>query len=448
MNPIHKFDFWHSVLRNYVDFYLYTFYDNITVVGKDKIPKDKPVIFTINHQNALMDALTVLCTLKGQPVFMARADIFQSKLVAKILRFFKILPIYRIRDGIKSLQNNDAVFEEAVEVLEAKKRLVILPEGSHFGERRLRALKKGIARIAFQAEERNNFELDIQIIPIGLDYSHYINFGADLLVNFGDPFPISTYKDLYLENNQKGMNAFLQELREHMINQMLNIDDSQSYNEIETLKDIYVNYLLANKKLRYNHVKIIDKSQEIADNIIKFKNINPEKFEDIGKQALDIKDLLRDLKLRYWAVAQKRYCWIGIILNYLLLTVLSPLFIYGFAVNILPFYLPVLASRKIKDPQFVSSIRFGISLITFTLFYIIYLILLLIYIHPWYLSIGILVSFLLAGMFSFRYYVAFKKNIAKTKINIWKMTKKTKWVELKNKWNNVVAEVESIVKNG
>jgi 1-acyl-sn-glycerol-3-phosphate acyltransferase len=447
MNPIHKFDFWHSVLRNYVDFYLYTFYDKVTIAGKNKIPKDKPVIFTINHQNALMDALTVLCTLKGQPVFMARADIFQSKIVAKILRFFKILPIYRIRDGIKSLQNNDAVFEEAVGVLEAGKYLVILPEGSHFGERRLRALKKGIARIAFQAEERNNFELDIQIIPIGLDYSHYINFGADLLVNFGDPFPISKYKDLYLENNQKGMNTFLQELREHMINQMLHVNDTENYNEIETLKDIYINHLLAKRKLRNNHVKIIEKSQEIVDNAVELKKTNLDKFKEIGKQALDIKDLLRDLKLRYWTVAQKRYFWMGIILNYLLLAILSPLFIYGFVVNILPFYLPVIASHKIKDPQFVSSIRFGVSLITFTLFYLIYLILLLIYMETWYWTLSVLITFLLSGIFSFRYYVAFKKNIAKTKINIWKLTKNKKWKELKNKWDNVVSEMEHIVKN-
>jgi hypothetical protein len=137
----------------------------------------------------------------------------------------------------------------------------------------------------------------------------------------------------------------------------------------------------------------------------------------------------------------------GIILNYLLLAILSPLFIYGFVVNILPFYLPVIASHKIKDPQFVSSIRFGVSLITFTLFYLIYLILLLIYMETWYWTLSVLITFLLSGIFSFRYYVAFKKNIAKTKINIWKLTKNKKWKELKNKWDNVVFEMEHIVKN-
>ena len=168
--PIHKFDFWQNVLQQYTKLYIYTFYDRITVVGRDKIPTNKPVILAINHQNALMDALTVICSLKGPSVFMARADIFQSKTIAKILRFFKILPIFRIRDGIKNLQNNDAVFEEAVELLVDNGRLGILPEGNHFGERHLRVLKKGIARIAFQAEERKNFSLDIQVVPVGLDY--------------------------------------------------------------------------------------------------------------------------------------------------------------------------------------------------------------------------------------------------------------------------------------
>ena len=57
------------------------------------------------------------------------------------------------------------------------------------------------------------------------------------MVRFGEPFPISDFKELYKENEQKGMNAFMQELRERMIPQMLNIDDTDHYNEIETLKE-------------------------------------------------------------------------------------------------------------------------------------------------------------------------------------------------------------------
>jgi 1-acyl-sn-glycerol-3-phosphate acyltransferase len=443
--PIHQFNFWHNVLQKYTQLYIYTFYDRVTVVGRDKIPTDKPVILAINHQNALMDALTVICSLKGPSVFMARADIFQSKTIAKILRFFKILPIFRIRDGIKNLQNNDVVFEEAVELLVDKGRLGILPEGNHFGERHLRVLKKGIARIAFQAEERKNFSLDIQVVPVGLDYTHYINFGADVLINFGDPISIADFKDQYQENAQKGMNAFMQELRERMIPQMLNIEDSEHYNEIETLKDIYIHHLLANRKLRDDHEHIVEKSQQIINQLIELKSREPETFNNLGKTALHIKDNIKELGLRYWVAAKKRHWFFEIIVNFFVLVVLFPVFIFGFVTNIIPFFIPVLASRKIKDPQFVSSIRFGAALVTFLLFYLIYLVLLLVFVKPWLLALGLMASIFICGIVIFRYYVGFRKTFAKLKVIFWKLTNNDNWLNLKYNWDATVNKMDDFI---
>lgn len=443
--PIHKFSYGYELIRRYFSLFFRVFYKKITIVGENNIPVDKPIIFTINHQNALMDALTVIGAVKGQTVFMARADIFQSKFFAKILRFIKILPIFRIRDGVKNLQNNEAIFEEAIGILEAKRRLAILPEGSHLGERRLRVLKKGVARIAFQAEERHNFELDIHIVPIGLDYSNYINFGSNLLVNIGEPFPIKNYKELYLENPQKGMSVFLKELRERMKPQMLNIDDSESYDELKDIKDIYIQHLLAKRKLRNNHLKILTRSQQITDKLIEFKNINSDSFDKLGSVAKDVKVLIKKLGIRYWVPARKKYSLIGIILRYLLLVLMLPIFILGFTINFLPFYLPVVASTKIKDPQFVSSVRFGASMFSFLIFYLVYLILLLIFVTPWYLAIGILVGALLIGIVSAKYYIFFKKTRTKLKVNIWNSNKNSDWLELINSWDTVVEDTSKIL---
>jgi 1-acyl-sn-glycerol-3-phosphate acyltransferase len=113
-----------------------------------------------------MDALAVLFTHKGQPIFLARADIFKSKFIASLLFFLKILPVYRLRDGFDNVKSNDIIFNKTIDVLRNKNGLVILPEGSHEGVRRLRQLKKGICRIAFQADEATGFNLNIKIIPV------------------------------------------------------------------------------------------------------------------------------------------------------------------------------------------------------------------------------------------------------------------------------------------
>ena len=61
--------FWHNKV----------FYRKIIIIGRENINPDHHLIFAPNHQNALMDALAVLFTHKGQPVFLARADIFKRK---------------------------------------------------------------------------------------------------------------------------------------------------------------------------------------------------------------------------------------------------------------------------------------------------------------------------------------------------------------------------------
>ena len=134
--------FWHNNV----------FYRRVIVLGSENINPNDHLIFAPNHQNALMDALAVLFTHKGQPVFLARADIFKKKVIAGILYFLKILPVYRLRDGFSSVKGNDEIFLKTIDVLKNRNGVVILPEGDHAGFRRLRQLKKGICRVAFQSD--------------------------------------------------------------------------------------------------------------------------------------------------------------------------------------------------------------------------------------------------------------------------------------------------------
>ena len=110
---IEKKSLGYTVLKPYVDRVTKIFF-RTTSYNYENVPTDEILIYAINHQNALMDALAIISTAKTQPVFLARADIFKKKAVAKILTFLKILPIYRIRDGKESLRNNNAIFQKTL----------------------------------------------------------------------------------------------------------------------------------------------------------------------------------------------------------------------------------------------------------------------------------------------------------------------------------------------
>ena len=79
---IHKRNFIYYNIYPYVRAFFFHFYGKVQVKGLENIPKDQPVIFAPNHQNALMDALIVLFASPQDVVFLARADIFKSRFMA------------------------------------------------------------------------------------------------------------------------------------------------------------------------------------------------------------------------------------------------------------------------------------------------------------------------------------------------------------------------------
>ncbi|VAW26558.1 hypothetical protein MNBD_BACTEROID07-745, partial [hydrothermal vent metagenome] len=224
---IEKYSFRFSVLKAWMQFWHNKiFYRKVVYVHREKVPLQDHLIFTPNHQNALMDALAIEFSFRNQFVFVARSDIFKKKFIARILYFLKILPVYRIRDGYESLRKNEMVFKKTLDIIRNKNGFVILPEGNHAGFRRLRALKKGFARIAFQAEEASGFLLDIKIIPVGINYSNYENVHSDLLVVFGDAFSVSEFYEAYRTHPAKAYNLIKAKLSERLKPLMIHIDSS------------------------------------------------------------------------------------------------------------------------------------------------------------------------------------------------------------------------------
>ncbi|MDR1698879.1 MAG: 1-acyl-sn-glycerol-3-phosphate acyltransferase, partial [Prevotellaceae bacterium] len=214
------------------------FYKKIAVEGKENIPADCPLIFAPNHQNALMDPLAVLFTARKQTVFLARADIFNNKILAKIFYFLKILPVFRMRDGRENLQHNDETFDIAVRVLESGQSVGLFPETRHNNKRSLLPLKKGVQRLAFMAEEKNDFTLNVKVVPVGINYSNYAEMRATLFVKYGAPISVADYKDEYLENPQKAMISLRDELESRIKPLMIDIADNEMYDTADSIRNL------------------------------------------------------------------------------------------------------------------------------------------------------------------------------------------------------------------
>jgi len=321
-------DWWHNVI----------FYHRVTIMGKENIPDNKAVLFAPNHQNALMDALAILCVRKHDPVFLTRSDIFSPDFMGNLFVFMKMLPIYRIRDGKDKLERNNEIFNLCVEVLENNKRLTIFPEAQHTTYRSLLKLKKGLMRIAFSTQQAAMFKLR-------------------------------------------------NDLREKMIPQTIHIENKNDYySQFEDARDLYDFYVaeklnlklkkpdkkfIADKKI----IEILNKAHD--DNIEEFNFFTQKQDNYTAKiKKHNFKDFLFDSA---WSKTK-------LFLTSLIGVILSPIYFVGLLIFLIPLVLPEIFVKKFKDDHFHSSVRFVISLIFIPIWSLIGFILLWIFVKTWWVK--------------------------------------------------------------
>lgn len=418
---IEKWDPGYELLKRYVSLIYRLYYRHIYIRGKENLPKNAPVIFAPNHQNALMDALAVVYAFPGQLVFLARADIFRKKLIAKVLTFLKIMPVYRIRDGYNSLQNNEQVLKKVSDVLSVKRPLVIFPEGNHGHQKKLRPLKKGICRMALQAEDRNDFNLGLYVVPVALDYENYYKFHKSLTIHFGTPISVDPYQTLYHKNSSKAYNSLKEDIASGLKEVMLHIDSQEYYEMIDVLRAVYRHRL--GKKLgipglkHHAWLKVDRKLVHICERQIQD---NPGEAEALNRKVKAFQKYLTRLNFHPWLFRRKKYPVAVLLAELPFIVLFLPLFVYGLINNALPFFLPGLVNRNVKDPQFHSSIRNGMALITFPLFYLLQLVVFSQFFEAWWLRMLYLISLPLTGYLAYQYYRLLKKWWVKWRYNLFR----------------------------
>lgn len=440
---IDKWSFWYWFWKLLVRFSFKNYYGRIQVRNVKKIPHRQPVIFVLNHQNALMDALAVLTTNKYQPVFLARSDIFKGRIAIAILTFLKILPIYRIRDGADQVKKNEEIFEKTLQVLNNKiNPLGLMPEGNHGDKRRLRPLQKGVFRIAFKAQEAYGNKPGVKIQPIGLDFEHYQKFGKSLFVNYGDPIEVAGFFDAYAENPVQAMNDFREFLAKKMKEVMIHIQSEEYYHLYQNLRAVYNPVMRRHLSIRSaNPGARFDADKKMITILDK----NQEKLSQPSKDMKVYISGLQELNLREWLFRKDKHSFTGILLHGMLLIAGFPLFLLGLINNYLPFKLPQLTTKRIKDKQFHSSFKYVVGLILFTTYYLLLTLLALVFIRSFWLAFIYIALLYPSGKFAFFYSVQFKKMIAKWRYNRMTRKKNKKLLVLKEIRSRIIQTIDDIV---
>lgn len=162
-----------------------TFFRRIEIVGGERVPRDVPVIFAVNHPNGLIDPVFLLCYAPRPVSFLAKAPLFRMPLISWFVKGFESIPVYRKQDNFSPEQNRET-FARARETLARGGSIAIFPEGTTHSDPRLKALKTGAARIALGSSLPR-----VLVIPTGLFYTSKQTFRSAAVMYFGEPIEVS-----------------------------------------------------------------------------------------------------------------------------------------------------------------------------------------------------------------------------------------------------------------
>ena len=301
---------WYYLFKLLIKFSLFFYTRKVIVKGKENIPKKGALLFMVNHPNGLIDPLIVAVNNPRIQHFLVRASAFKKPLIKRFLESLNLMPIYRIRDGVKQLEKNTEVFEKCFDLLNQQKALMIFPEGSHNHKRNVRKLSKGFSRIVFGALDRNP-ELKIHIISVGVTYQNPSIYPSDVCVHFGTPILAN---DFY---NPQIIHSEIKRLKEAIRSQLKTLSVHIPLDE---------NYEKTLSKLTSENVDFTE--IEKVNLMIKTKNI-------IGRR--------------------KKINYVSLIKPIIILNCIIPWFIWKYI------------ESRIEEFEFIDTFRYGINSITVSL---------------------------------------------------------------------------------
>lgn len=412
-----------EILAAYIFFLHRLFYKAIVVEGKEHIPKDGPLIFAPNHQNALMDPLAVLFASSRQIVFLARADIFRNRFLRPVFHWMKILPVYRIRDGKDNLKHNEQSFDTVVELLAHGRSVGLFPEAEHSNKRHLLPLKKGVPRLAFLAEGKHAFKLGLKIVPAGIYYSHYESMGSVLHLKFGPPIAVSDFRDAYRESPQKAHLVLRDELSKALKSLAIDIRDLDWYETYDTILILRTKKLAREKTpgrkkppARNIRVREFEARKEIIHRLDAQLERQPEKMESLREKVGRFLAMARQFKIRGNLLAEPLRSPTRLFMATLLSLLSLPVFLYALANNLPGYFIPQRLTRRFKDKQFHSSVKFLWGAFFLPLFYLLQtLLVLLIFKNNW-IALYYAISLPVTGLFAHWLYRRYKVVLGRWKL--------------------------------
>lgn len=322
----------YQFLKLLVRLSLRIFYPSKKYIHPERLQFDYPAIVVSNHPNTLLDPLTAAAKTKKLVYFLANAGLFKSAFGHWFFNTFYCIPVQRPQDasGKKKVSNEDS-FARANDHLTGGGVLYIAPEGTSEMERRLRPLKTGTARIALSTEKKNNYQLGMAIVPVGLTYYRPDTCGSRQIVHVGEPIFPQQYAEDYEADSIQTVRKLTADLENRMRGLLIDTADDTEDQRLRLLESIQQNNKpLAGEERFHREMTILQKMRQVDDPIF---------FEQVDQY----RELLQKNEIKDGVVAHEhRYGKLS-----LLTIMLLPIYAFARINHYLPTHIPIWIDRKL-----------------------------------------------------------------------------------------------------
>lgn len=185
------------LLKGYARLAIIIFCRKVVVNKPEWLQAAGPLLLACNHPNSFLDGIILTVLFERDVYTLARGDAFRNRRHNRILRWLRLLPVYRTSEGAENLEHNYTTFAACKELFERAGIVIIFSEGRCVNEWHLRPLKKGTARLAVAAWQSG---IDLTVLPVGLNYNAFRNFGKNVFIHFGEPIK----RTAVLQENTEG----------------------------------------------------------------------------------------------------------------------------------------------------------------------------------------------------------------------------------------------------
>ena len=392
---------------------VYTFFRRISSQHVNNIPTDTPVIFVSNHPNTMIDPLVVGTTCNRKLFFFAKSTLFNNFFSKWLLPKLQLVPVYRRQDDPSQTNKNQDTFEKGFQILKNNGAFLIFPEGVSTGERTLSKIKTGAARIGFGAMVKNDWALDITMIPVGLSYSNAIKFKSNVIVRYGSPISLKEFRDQYDLNEFNVVNQLTQQIETALTKLTTNVNDLASEEIVSALELIYKKELMTDLGLDLkNKSDDFSATKGLVNGVEWYFKNKPERVEEFKEKFQNYQNHLSLLKLKdeFLDPTNKSITLFERIQIITYLTLGFPIYLYGVINNIIPYKLPRLIAKQFaRSKSEIAPTKLITGIGIFVIYYILEILIFSLVFNNQLLTIIYISSLIPSGNFVLSYIFKIRK---------------------------------------